>query len=334
MTAAIPTFPTCRLRRLRTHPKMRDLVRETQLQVSDLVQPLFITHGSNIRSPISSMPGQFHLSVDQLEAEIAELHALNVHAVLLFGIPQSKDGYATGAYADDGVIQQAIAKIKSTHPDMLIITDVCCCDYADHGHCGVIQDKNGVKDVDNDATLSVLQKIVLSYVRAGADVVAPSGHMDGMVHAIRSALDQANFHYVPIMSYSMKFSSSLYGPFREALDSAPQFGDRKTYQMDPANGHEAMREAQSDIAEGADILMVKPATSFLDVVARIKDAYPQVPMAAYHVSGEYAMVKAAAENGWLDEQKTFCEILTSIKRAGADIIISYATKDVAKWLQP
>lgn len=333
MTAMGPKVSNIRLRRLRSHSKLRDMVRENQLQVSDLVQPLFIHHGSDVKNPISTMPGQFQLSVDQLSDEITEIAQLGIPAVLLFGIPEHKDSTGSSASQDDGVIQQAIAKIKSLQPDLLVISDLCYCEYTDHGHCGVLNDKTGPLDVDNDETLALLVEQAISHARAGVDVIAPSGAMDGMVHAIRTGLDQAGYTHIPIMSYAVKYASGMYGPFREAAQGAPKSGDRSSYQMDPANGREAWREAAQDVHEGADILMVKPAHTYLDVIARVKDRHPEVPMAAYHVSGEYAMIKAACQNGWLDESRVTLEVLTSIKRAGADIIITYASKDAARWLQ-
>lgn len=333
MTVAVPTFPNMRLRRLRAKQNLRELVQEHQLRVSDLILPLFIRHGHDTRTSISSMPGHFQLTVDQLEQEINEISELGIPGVLLFGIPQHKDATGSSSREQDGIIQQALGKIKSINPDLLVITDNCYCDYTDHGHCGIMNDNTGTMELDNDATLAILQQQVISHVRAGADMVAPSGMIDGMVAAIRSALDEADYQHIPIMSYSVKFASAMYGPFREAVQCAPAYGDRRTYQLNPPNGNEALREAQQDIGEGADILMVKPAHTYLDVIARIKDRYPEVPMAAYHVSGEYAMLQAAFANGWLDEQRTTLEVLTAIKRAGADIIISYASKDVAKWLQ-
>lgn len=333
MTAAVPTFPTLRLRRLRSNPSMRDLVRETHLQVTDFVQPLFIMHGKNVKQAIPSMPGQFQYSVDQLEKEINEISELGIPAVLLFGIPEKKDSIGSSSHDDEGVIQKAIGKIKHINPDILVITDNCFCDYTGHGHCGIMNDKTGRHDLDNDASLEILKQQVLSHVRAGADVVAPSGMLDGMVHALRTELDSTGYSHIPIMSYSVKFASSMYGPFREATDAYPKYGDRKSYQVDPANGNEGLREAELDMAEGADILMVKPAHTYLDLITRVKGRFPEIPLAAYHVSGEYAMIKAAAANGWLDEKKAMTEVLTSIKRAGADIIITYASKDAAKWLQ-
>lgn len=333
MTAAVPTFPTVRLRRLRSNPSIRELVQETHLQVTNFIYPLFITHGKNVKREIASMPGQFHYSVDELEREIDEISELGIPAVLLFGIPDKKNDSGSASYHDDGVIQKAIGKIKHINPNLLVITDNCFCDYTDHGHCGIMNDKTGRHDLDNDASLEMLQKQVISYARAGADVIAPSGNLDGMVHAIRTALDSSNFDHIPIMSYAVKFASSMYGPFRDATDAYPRYGDRKTYQINPANGNEAMREAESDVAEGADIIMVKPAHTYLDLIARVKARFPNIPLAAYHVSGEFAMIKAAAAKGLIDEEKAMHEVLTSIKRAGADIIISYASKDAAKWLQ-
>lgn len=333
MTASVPTFPSLRLRRLRAKPAIRDLIRETQLSVHDLVHPLFIRHGSGVNQPIASMPGVSQLSVDTLDQEISEITDLGLGAVLLFGIPEHKDATGSSACADDGVIQQAIARIKRLNPSLLVITDLCYCEYTDHGHCGIVSEASGQLDLDNDATLAILQQQAVSHARAGADMIAPSGNVDGMVGALRSALDAAGYAHVPIMSYAVKYASALYGPFREAAEGAPSFGDRRSYQLDPANGREALREVEQDIAEGADIIMVKPAHTYLDVIARVKDRYPHVPMAAYHVSGEYAMLQAAIANQWLDEQAATLEVLLAIKRAGADIIISYASKAAAKWLQ-
>jgi len=326
-------FPTTRLRRLRMHPRMRDLVRETHLTPADFILPLFVRSGTNERVPIGSMPGHAQLSVDLLAAEVREIDALGIPAVILFGIPPDKDAVGSNSYADDGIVQQAVRAIKAAAPNLMVITDVCFCEFTDHGHCGVINERSGRPDVDNDATLPLLAKQSVSHVRAGADMIAPSGMMDGMVQAIRGALDEAGFAHTPIMSYAAKFASAFYGPFREAAESAPQFGDRRSYQMDPANAAEALREVALDVAEGADLLMVKPALSYLDVIRRVKDAHPDVPLAAYNVSGEFAMVKAAAANGWIDEQRTALEILTSIKRAGADVVLTYHAKDACRWLQ-
>lgn len=321
-------FPTTRLRRLRMHPKVRDLVRENTLSKNDLVQPLFIRHGHGEKIPIQSMPGQFQLPLNQLAAEIEEIVNLAIPAVLLFGIPAQKDALGSESYADEGIIQQALAIIKKSAPELLVITDVCFCEYTDHGHCGVIEGK----EVNNDSTLELLGRQALSHVKHGADMIAPSGMMDGMVAAIRQTLDAANFTTVPILSYAVKYASSLYGPFREAAEGAPQFGDRKSYQMDPANSNEALREAKLDLNEGADILMVKPAIAYLDIIARLKQAHPEVPLVAYQVSGEYSMIKAAAANGWIAEQAVVMESLIACKRAGANFIISYFAKDVARWL--
>lgn len=327
-------FPSTRLRRLRQNTTIRGLVKETHLTADKLIQPLFIHHGNNIKQAIRSMPGQFQISVDQLHNEIASLQTVGIKQVILFGIPESKDAWGRSAYQDTGVIQQAIREIKKHFPHMLVITDLCFCEYTDHGHCGYLTDTNikGEVDVDNDITLDLLAKQAISHAKAGADIIAPSGNMDGMVQAVRQTLDQAGFTQLPILSYSVKYASSLYGPFREAAQGAPQFGDRQTYQMDIANSNEALRECSLDIAEGADILMVKPAHTFLDIICKVKLTYPELPLCAYHTSGEYALLKAAANAGWLDERKSVLEVLTAIRRAGADIIITYYAKDVAQWL--
>ncbi len=322
-----------RMRRLRAKPGVRELIQETHLHITDLVMPLFVRHGENLRIPIQSMPGQYQLSVDGLSAEIADLVKLKIPAVILFGLPDHKDATGSAAVQEDGIIQRAIQEIKSCTQDLLVIADCCFCEYTDHGHCGVLmQDAEQQMRVDNDSTVLLLAEQAVSLAKAGADVIAPSAMMDGMVKAIRGALDKAGFYHVPILSYAVKYASSFYGPFREAADGAPKFGDRAGYQMDPANGMRALREAQLDIEEGADMLMIKPALSYLDVVVRIKQAYPFMPLAAYQVSGEYAMIKAAAANGWLDEEKVILESLLSIKRAGADFIISYFAKEAAKLL--
>jgi porphobilinogen synthase len=315
------------------HPRLRDLVRETRLAPSDFILPLFVRPGKNQRIPIRSMPGQCQLSVDQLPTEIREIESLGIPAIILFGIPDHKDAHGTGAYADDGIVQQALKAIKETGSKTLLMADVCLCEFTDHGHCGVINESSGRMDVDNDATLPLLVKEAVSVAKAGADLIAPSGMMDGMIQALRTGLDSAGFTHLPIMSYAAKYASGFYGPFREAAESAPQFGDRRSYQMDPANGGEGLREVALDVAEGADMLMVKPALSYLDVIRRVKDAHPDVPLAAYNVSGEYAMVKAAAANGWIDEERVAMEILTSIRRAGADMILTYHAKDACRWLQ-
>jgi len=320
-------FPEYRARRLRNNESIRRLIRETKLSIDDLVYPLFAVPGKNFKKPISSMPGQFQLSVDHIAKEAQKARDLGIPAVLLFGIPAQKDEMATGAFARDGIIQQAVKRIKNQVPDILVITDVCLCEYTSHGHCGML--KKGI--VQNDETLEVLAETALSHARAGADMVAPSAMMDGQVTAIREALDENAFEDVPVMAYAAKYASSFYGPFREAAESAPQFGDRRAYQMDPANADEAIREISLDVNEGADIIMVKPAMAYLDIICRAKQEF-DLPVAAYNVSGEYSMIKAAAQLGWLDEEKTMMEGMTSIKRAGADIIITYFALDVAKLL--
>jgi len=325
-------FPSTRLRRLRQHPQLRSMFRETELAPSDFILPLFVRFGRGEKIPIGSMPGHFQLTVEHLAAEVREIASLGIPAVILFGIPEHKDAVGSDACSDSGIIPQAIKAIKDAAPELLVITDVCFCEFTDHGHCGIVATKSGRTDVDNDATLEILGKQAVAHARAGADMVAPSGMMDGMVRAIRTSLDQAGFAQLPIMSYAAKYASAFYGPFREAAESAPQFGDRRTYQMDPANAREALREVQLDVAEGADILMVKPALSYLDVIQRVRTAHPEVPLAAYNVSGEYAMLKAAAANGWLDERRTTLEVLTSIKRAGADVILTYHAKEACRWL--
>ena len=303
------------------------MVQETRLSVSDFVYPMFVTHGRNVRNEIEPMPGIYQLSLDNLMAEVGEVSELGIPAVLLFGIPETKDARGTEAYEAGGIIQEAIHVIKQTVPELMVITDVCLCDYTDHGHCGVIADGK----VDNDATLELLAKAAVGHAEAGADMVAPSAMMDGQVAAIREALDSAGFEETPIMAYSAKYASAFYGPFRVAAQSTPQFGDRKGYQMDPASIKQAMREISQDIDEGADLVMVKPALAFLDVLSAARDTFAH-PIAAYNVSGEYAMVKAAAGNEWIDGRRVTTEILTSIKRAGADIIISYHAKEIARWL--
>ncbi len=320
-------FPQLRLRRLRRTETLRALFRETRLDVGDLVYPIFVVEGQDIREEISSMPGIFRISPDKLVSEAEEVLKLKIPAVILFGIPEQKDELGSSAYSPDGVIQQAIRNLKKTAPELLVITDVCLCEYTSHGHCGVVA--NG--DVDNDRTLPLLARMALSHAEAGADIVAPSDMMDGRVKAIREILDEKGFLQVPILSYAAKYASGFYGPFREAAESAPQFGDRRSYQMDPPNVREALREVEQDICEGADIVMVKPALSYLDVIRQVRDRF-NCPVAAYNVSGEYAMVKAAAQQGWLDEQRVVLEILTAIKRAGADIILTYHAKDAARWL--
>jgi porphobilinogen synthase len=317
--------PQRRPRRLRRTETLRRLVRETHLFVEDLVYPLFVTYESHVRREIPAMPGNFHWSVDRIAAECEEVASLGIPAVLLFGIPEEKDPAGSGAYREHGVVQQAVREIRRAVPGLLVITDVCLCEYTDHGHCGVIQ--HG--DVLNDPTLSLLARTAVSHAAAGADIIAPSDMMDGRVAAIRCALDHAGFQDVPVLSYAAKYASGFYGPFREAAGSAPQFGDRRSYQMDPANRREALKEVLQDLEEGADMVMVKPALSYLDIIREVKEA-TQVPVAAYNVSGEYSMVRAAAANGWIDGERVMMEILTSIKRAGADLILTYHAKEAAR----
>jgi porphobilinogen synthase len=325
-------YPLHRARRLRGHPGLRDLVRETQLAVTDLIYPLFVYHGKNLRREIASMPGQYQLSLDRLGDSLAEVVELGIPAIIFFGIPDRKDALGSAAARDDGIVQEAIRLTRRIAPDLLVITDLCFCEYTDHGHCGPLAEIGGRIDVDNDATLPLLVEQAKSHARAGAHMIAPSGMIDGMVGAIRRGLDEAGFTHLPIMSYAAKFASGYYGPFRDAAESAPSFGDRRTYQMDPANAREALKEAVIDLAEGADILMVKPALAYLDIIYRVKEACG-LPVAAYNVSGEYAMVKAAAANGWIDERRIVLETLTGIKRAGADMILTYHALDVARWLK-
>lgn len=322
------SFPTVRLRRLRATPTLRGMVRETALSPSQFIYPLFAVHGRNVREEIGAMPGVYHHSVDRLAEEIDQLSALQIPAVILFGIPAHKDPVGEENFAEDGIVQQAIRAIKAANPEMLVITDVCLCEYTDHGHCGIVRGD----EILNDETLDILGRVAVSHARAGADVVAPSGMMDGMIGAIRSALDGAGHTGVSILSYAVKYASAFYGPFREAADSTPSFGDRRTHQMDPANAREALREAQLDVDEGADMLMVKPALAYLDVIRRVRDRF-DLPLAAYNVSGEYSMIKAAAARGWLDERRVVLETLTAIRRAGADLILTYHAKDAATWLQ-
>ncbi|MBN1491929.1 MAG: porphobilinogen synthase [Phycisphaerae bacterium] len=324
-------FPKTRLRRLRAGGTMRRMVRETRLSVDDLIAPLFIRPGQGARQPIASMPGQFQMSVDRATEACRELADLGVPAVLLFGIPERKDATGSEAFREQGVVQQAVRAIKTACPALLVITDVCLCEYTDHGHCGLIVERGGVRDVDNDSTLDVLARAAVSHARAGADIVAPSDMMDGRVRAIREALDAEGFAHTPILAYAAKFASAYYGPFRDAAESPPKFGDRKTYQMDAANAVEALREVALDIEEGADIVMVKPAVNYLDVLWRVKERFG-LPTAAYHVSGEYAMIKAAAANAWLDERACVLETTLAIRRAGADMIVTYFAKDLAGWL--
>ncbi len=317
-----------RHRRLRTSDTLRAMVRETYLHTNDLIYPIFVAEGENIKNPIASMPGVFQFSLDHLGAEVDEVVSLGIPSIILFGIPLEKDAEGTQAFHDHGIVQEAIRFVKERHPDLMVIADTCLCEYTDHGHCGVIE--NG--KVLNDPTLDLLSRTAIAQAKAGADIIAPSNMMDGFVAAIRYGLDEAGFAHIPIMSYAVKYSSAYYGPFRDAANSAPQFGDRKTYQMDYANRNEAMREAASDVEEGADFLIVKPALSYLDIVRDVKNNF-DLPIVAYNVSGEYAMVKAAAQNGWIDEQKIVLETLTSMKRAGADLIMTYHAKDAARWLE-
>ncbi|RMA96062.1 porphobilinogen synthase [Hydrogenothermus marinus] len=318
-------FPIHRPRRLRKNENIRRLVRETKLSIDDLIYPLFIEDGKNIKTEIPSMPGIYRYSLDKLDEELKEIIDLNIPAVLLFGIPSYKDEIGSDTWNEEGIIQKAIKYIKDKYPELYVITDVCFCEYTEHGHCGVLC----CNDVDNDKTLENTKKQVISHAKAGADMVAPSGMMDGVVKVIREALDSEGFVDIPIMSYSAKYASSYYGPFRDAAESAPAFGDRRTYQMDPANRREALKEVALDLEEGADIVMVKPALAYLDIISDVKNNF-NVPVAAYNVSGEYSMIKAAGKLGWIDEKKVIFETLTSIKRAGADIIITYHAKEVAK----
>ena len=319
-----------RPRRLRRTETLRDLVRETTLEPSDFVYPLFVVAGEDIRRPVASMPGIDQLSVDRLREEAREVAALGIKAVLLFGIPATKDPHGLESFAEDGVVQQSIRTLKEAQPDLVVVTDVCLCEYTDHGHCGLLDDAG---DVLNDETLDVLRRIAVSHGEAGADVVAPSGMIDGMVGAVRGALDEEGLQRVAILSYAVKYASAFYGPFREAAEGAPAFGDRRSHQLDPGNAREALREAALDVDEGADGLMVKPALGYLDVVRSVRERFPELPLAAYNVSGEYAMVKAAAANGWLDERAVVLEALTGILRAGADLVVTYHAKDAAAWLQ-
>lgn len=332
-TSMLPQRP----RRLRHTPALRGLVRETTLVPRDFIYPLFVTHGYNVQNEIASMPGVFQWSPDLLAREAESIAALGIPAVLLFGLPARKDPIGLENFAPDGIVQQAIWIIKKAVPAMLVVTDVCLCEYTDHGHCGILNTGEHAHlpegYVLNDETLDVLAKVAISHAEAGADIVAPSGMMDGMVRAIRTGLDGAGFEHLPILSYSTKYASGFYGPFREAAQGAPKFGDRQTHQMDPANAREALRETALDVAEGADMLMVKPALAYLDIIRQTREQYPELPLAAYNVSGEYAMVKAAARNGWVDEARVTLEILTSIKRAGADLIITYHAKEAAQWLE-
>jgi len=326
-------FPTTRLRRLRYHPAMRRLVQTTRLDPAGLILPLFVRTGRGLRQPIASMPGVCQFSLDQLADEVRQAAELGLGGVILFGIPEHKDATGSDSYSDEGIIQQAIRAAKQAAPELLVVSDVCFCEYTDHGHCGVVNDKTGRMDVDNDDTLELLARQAVSHARAGADVVAPSGMMDGMVGAIRRALDEGGFVHVPILSYAAKYASAFYGPFRDAAESAPAFGDRRAYQMDPAaDPGQALREVALDLAEGADLVIVKPALAYLDIVRQVRETFPGVPIAAYNVSGQYSMVKAAAAAGWIDERAVVLESLVAMKRAGADILLTYWAKDVARWL--
>ena len=317
-----------RHRRLRSSQAMRSMIKETYLHKEDLIYPIFVMEGENIKNPVSSMPGVFQFSLDTLNAEVDEVVELGIPAVILFGLPAEKDAVGTGAFHDHGIVQEATRQIKERHPELIVIADTCLCEFTDHGHCGVVEGEK----ILNDASLDVLGRTAVSQAKAGADIIAPSNMMDGFVAAIRVALDEAGFEDVPIMSYAVKYASAYYGPFREAADGAPQFGDRKTYQMDPANRLEAFREAESDIEEGADFLIIKPALSYLDIIRDVRNNYT-LPIVAYNVSGEYAMIKAAAQNGWIEEKPVVMETLLGMKRAGADMILTYHAKDVARWLE-
>jgi porphobilinogen synthase len=321
-------FPVHRPRRLRGSEGIRRMVREARLSVDQLIQPFFVIYGKDVAHPVSSMPGVLQFSVDRLLPQVKETWDMGIPAVLLFGIPEEKDPLGSGAYDPDGIIQRAVRAIKEKVPEILVITDICLCEYTDHGHCGVV--RGG--EILNDLTLELLCKVAISHVEAGADIVAPSDMMDGRVGAIRKALDEVGFSHIPILSYAVKYASAFYGPFRDAAESAPQFGDRCSYQMDPCNVREAVKEAQMDLEEGADILMVKPAMPYLDVIRVIRDAFPQVPLAAYNVSGEYSLVKAAAQLGWVDGERVMLEMLLAIKRAGADMIITYFAEEAASLL--
>jgi porphobilinogen synthase len=326
-------FPTTRLRRLRQHPGVREMIRETRLSPRELILPLFARTGKNIRQPISSMPGHAQLSVDLIAEEAKRAKSLGLAGIILFGIPAEKDSVGSDSYCEQGIVQQAVKAAKEAAPDLLVLTDVCFCEYTDHGHCGVVNEKSGRPDVDNDVTLALLAKQAVSHAQAGADVIAPSGMMDGMIAAIRGGLDAAGYSHLPILSYAVKYASAYYGPFREAAESTPKFGDRRAYQMDPAAAAgQALREAQLDLNEGADMLMVKPALAYLDIIRLVAEHFPGVPLAAYNVSGEFSMIKAAAANGWVDERAIALETLTAIHRAGANIILTYFAKDVAKWM--
>lgn len=328
----MPMFPIHRPRRLRQTSQLRRMVRETVVTTSDLIYPLFAVPGEGIAQEVKSMPGVYQLSVDKIVAEAKEVYDLGIPSIILFGIPDNKDVEATGAWHDCGIVQKAATAVKEAVPELVIIADTCLCEYTSHGHCGYLEVGDLSGRVLNDPTLELLKKTAVSQAKAGADIIAPSGMMDGFVQAIRAGLDEAGFQDTPILSYAAKYSSAYYGPFRDAAESPPQFGDRSTYQMDPANSREALKEIELDIAEGADMLMIKPALAYMDIIWRVKEA-TNLPVAAYNVSGEYSMVKAAALNGWIDEQKVVMETLTGFKRSGADLILTYHAKDAARWLQ-
>jgi porphobilinogen synthase len=324
-------FPNQRPRRLRQNPMLRRMTAETIVTVNDFIYPLFAVPGEGISQEVKSMPGVYQLSIDKIVEEAKEVYDLGIPSIILFGIPDTKDVEATGAWHDCGIVQRAATAVKEAVPGLVVVTDTCLCEYTSHGHCGYLETGDLTGRVLNDPTLELLKKVAVSQAKAGADIIAPSGMMDGFVQAIREGLDDAGFSEIPIMAYSAKYASAYYGPFRDAADSTPQFGDRRTYQMDPANGREALKEVALDIAEGADILMVKPALAYMDIIWRVKEM-TNLPVAAYNVSGEYAMVKAAALNGWIDEERVVMETMMSFKRSGADIILTYHAKDMARWL--
>ena len=325
------SFPTVRLRRLRQNPQLRSLIKETELNLNDLVVPLFIKGLTGPKMPIATMPGYYHIPLEQLEQEVEELNSLGLSAVILFGIPSFKDSQGSEALESNGIIPQAIRKIKAYNSNLLVISDLCFCEYTDHGHCGFLSEHRGHLALDNDQTLTLLVKQAISHAEAGSDLIAPSGMIDGMIGILRQGLDRAGFSYLPLLSYAVKYNSSFYGPFRAAAEGSAKFGDRSSHQMDIANSQEALREALLDVNEGADMLMVKPAHTYLDVIYRVKQAHPSIPLGAYHTSGEYAMIKAASQQGWLEEKKGVLEVLSAIKRAGADFIISYYSKQLASW---
>ncbi|HEY9879850.1 MAG TPA: porphobilinogen synthase [Leptolyngbyaceae cyanobacterium] len=324
-------FPTHRPRRLRSHPQLRRMVQENAVTTADLIYPLFAVPGEGFAKEVKSMPGVYQLSIDKIVEEAKEVYNLGIPAIILFGIPEDKDIDATGAWHDCGIVQKATTAVKEAVPDLVVVVDTCLCEYTSHGHCGYLEVGDLTGRVLNDPTLELLKKTAVAQAKAGADIIAPSGMMDGFVQAIRSALDENGYEMIPILSYAAKYASAYYGPFRDAADSAPQFGDRRTYQMDPANGTEALKEIELDIAEGADMLMVKPALAYMDIIWRVKEA-TNLPVAAYNVSGEYSMVKAAALNGWIDEQRVVMETMLGFKRSGADLILTYHAKDIARWI--